>query len=238
VNNYKNGFKTPSFDLNDEVHIELKEGCALIHPSIVRMKGNEFFILGHPPSDPMLDRIKRNDFVRVRYLTTKPFRFQSRVLHMVREPNPLLFLRYPQFIEQIERRDSERKKVFLHGELISQPGDLSRYSTKGYLLDISETGCQIWGDFLHLLKNEAVLTFRAPWTGDNIQTEVRVVRCGLTDMGLCVGLKFINMDTAFRNRVRACIGRLSEDHIARFLRKYLPTVNADDVTKSKEIHRA
>ena len=89
-----------------------------------------------------------------------------------------------------------------------------------------------------MLESEAVFSLRFPWTGDNIQTEVGVVSFGLRDMGLCGGLKFINMDIAVRNLVKAFIGHLAEDHIALFLRKYLPAVNANDMIRSEEIRVA
>jgi hypothetical protein len=238
MNTEKKDLYVSNFNLNEEVHIESKLGFSCTNPFIVRIKGDKFFLLGHAFSDHVLDNIRPNDYVWGRYFRHREFRFRSRVLHIIRKLTTLLFLEYPHFVELIDQRSSERKKVFIRGELLSLPQDLSRWSTKGYILDVSETGCQIWGDLLHLLDRDVVLSFQIPWTGNDIETEARVVRCGLKQKGLCSGLMFINMDVVTRNSIRSFLTHLAEDHIVRLLQKCVGPVSTNEMSNNKEVRAA
>ena len=77
----------------------------------------------------------------------KAYAFESKIMRTSKYPYPFLFIRYPEDVDNINLRNSERYPiripVFFNRQALE--GDLKNYSS-GTLLDLSEKGCLLEGN--------------------------------------------------------------------------------------------
>jgi c-di-GMP-binding flagellar brake protein YcgR len=207
----------PAFHVNEEVYVEPTEGSPGFHTHIIGFKPHLCLILEHPFKDSSAHPLRPNEFLWIRCLQSTMFRFKSRLLRIIDDPVPLLLLSYPNAVEEINLRETERKKIFLRGTFFDLQDRQNDRSWEGYILDISDSGCLMWGDFVHLVDRDILLTFRIPWTGETIQAKARVVRCEVTDKGIRSGLRFIDVDPETQQRLHEFIGSLKDDRLSQIV---------------------
>ena len=200
----------PCFQVEEEVYVEPTAGSPGFHTHVVGFKISHCLILEHPFTDSGAHQVRVNDPLWIRCFRKTVLRFRVRVLRILREPIPLLLLEYPKTVEEINLRESDRKKVFLRGSFLDLRDKKSDRSWEGYILNISDSGCLMWGDFVHLVDRDVLLSFRVPWTGEKIQAKARVVRCEVTDKGIRSGLKFIDVDPDTQARLNGLLKSLEE----------------------------
>lgn len=205
------------FRLHEEILVEPASGSAGFRTNIVGFKPGEYLIVDSPSSQSPPSELRINDKMRVRCFQHGACRFETRIRHLIQDPTPLLFLDYPHSVEEIDRRGSERKKIFIRGTYLDLLNHKGRRSWEGYILDISDSGCLMWGDFVHLVDREIMLSFQVPWTGEKIQAKARVMRCEVTDKGILSGLKFTAMDSENRGRLDGLISSLKDDQLSRLV---------------------
>jgi|Deesub1362B_J571_1020462.scaffolds.fasta_scaffold04375_5 c-di-GMP-binding flagellar brake protein YcgR len=205
------------FHLNEELYVEPTARSSGFHSHLVGVKPNQLLILDYPFWESTAYEIVRSDVLWVRCFRHTVYRFRSVVLGVTKDPVPLLFLEYPQNIEEMEVRGSQRKKIFIRGRFLDLRDRTGRRSWEGYILDISDTGCLMWGDFVHLVDQDILLSFQVPWTGEKIQAKARVVRCEVTEKGIRSGLKFMDLTPETHRRLQKFIGSLKEDEISRMV---------------------
>lgn len=201
------------FQVEEELYVEPTAASPGFHSQVVGFKVSQCLILEHPFTDSGAHQIRTNDLLWVRCFRNKVLRFRVKVLHILKSPMKLLFLEYPKTVEEINLRESDRKKVFLRGTFLDLKDSKRDRSWEGYILDISDSGCLMWGDFVHLVDRDVLLNFRIPWTGENIRAKARVVRCEVTDKGMRSGLKFIDLDEGTRSRLRTLLKSLEGQEI-------------------------
>lgn len=215
--------RVPLFQLNEEVYIEPTAASPGFHAKVVGLKAKSFLILEYPFAESGSHQIKAQDFVWVRCFETAVFRFKTRVMRVLKEPVGLMFLEYPTSIEEINLRTSERKKIFIRGSFLDLQDRGGRRHWEGYILDISDSGCLMWGDFVHLVDKDILLSFTIPWTGEKIQAKARVVRCEVTDKGIRSGLKFIDLDPETHKRLMGFVSTLKEEELSKIVVNGTPT---------------
>ncbi len=207
--------KGPSFHVNEEVYIEPTAGSQGFHTHVVGFIAGRCIILDRPFKESGSHRLKANDSLWVRCFQSSVFRFRTRVLGIIEDPVPLFFVEFPRATEEINLRESERKKIFVRGTFLDLQDRKADRSWEGYILDISDTGCLMWGDFIHLVDRDILLSFRVPWSGQKIQTKARVVRCEVTDKGIRSGLQFLDLDSETEKALRGFIASLKDDRTVR-----------------------
>jgi len=200
----------PCFQVEEEVYVEPTAGSPGFHSHVVGFKVSHCLILEHPFTDSGAYQIRINDLLWIRCFRNKVIRFKVKVLYILKTPLPLLFLEYPRTVEEINLRESDRKKVFLKGTFLDLRDRKPDRSWEGYILDISDSGCLMWGDFVHLVDRDVLLSFRVPWTGENIRAKARVIRCEVTEKGIRSGLKFIELDEETRCRLQGLLKSLED----------------------------
>lgn len=200
----------PCFQVEEEVYVEPTAGSPGFHSHVVGFKVSHCLILEHPFNNSGAHQIRLNDLLWIRCFRNKVLRFKVKVLYILRAPIPLLFLEYPRTFEEINLRESDRKKVFLKGTFLDLRDRKPDRSWEGYILDISDSGCLMWGDFVHLVDRDVLLNFRIPWTGENIRAKARVIRCEVTEKGMRSGLKFIDLDDETRSRLQSLLKSLED----------------------------
>jgi c-di-GMP-binding flagellar brake protein YcgR len=209
--------REPFFRLNEELEIEPAAGCPGFHSFIVGIKTEQCLILDHPFSDSHVHQIRANDAIWVRFTRKSVYRFRTRVMRIIIDPIPLLFLSYPQTIQEVKRREGERKKVFLRATTSDLKTRGRQWSNEGYILDISRSGCLMWGDFGHLVDQSIHLTFTVPWSGSEIGIPAKVVRCEATEEGFRAGVQFVDLDPKKTAELEDFVKFLNESMINRLI---------------------
>jgi len=215
--------RLPLFELNEEVYIEPTAASPGFHAKVVGLKAKSFLILECPIGQSGVNQIRAGDSIWVRCFENAVFRFKGKVLRVLKEPAALMFMEYPASIEEINLRTSERKKIFIRGSFLDLQERGKKRQWEGYILDISDSGCLMWGDFVHLVDKDILLSFTIPWTGERIQAKARVVRCEVTDKGIRSGLKFIDVDPETHKRLMGFISTLREDELSKIVVNGAPT---------------
>lgn len=200
--------------MEEELYVEPTAASPGFHTHVVGFKAPQCLILEHPFLDSGAHQIKPRDPLWIRCFRNTVLRFQVRVLRTLKDPVPLIFTEYPKTVEEINLRESHRKKVFLRGSFLDLRDRGYRRSWEGYILDLSDSGCLMWGDFVHVVDKDILLSFKVPWTGEKIQAKARVVRCEVTDKGIRSGLKFMELDEHTRSRLKALLESLEEKRIS------------------------
>lgn len=207
------------FQVEEEVYVEPTAGSPGFHSRVVGFKVSQCLILEYPFTDSGAHQIRINDLLWVRCFRNKVLRFKVKVLYILKIPIALLFLEYPETVEEINLRESDRKKVFLKGTFLDLRDRKPDRSWEGYILNISDSGCLMWGDFVHLVDHEVLLNFRIPWTGEVICAKAKVIRCEVTEKGVRSGLKFIDLDDEARQRLQGLLKSLEDQGLKTMVSK-------------------
>jgi hypothetical protein len=205
----------PTFHVNEEAYVEPTETSPGFHTHVIGFKPHRCLIVEHPFEDPATHPLRPDEVLWIRCLQSTMFRFKSRLLRVINDPVRLLLLEYPTSVQEINLRESERKRIFLRGTFFDLDDRQNERSWEGYILDISDSGCLMWGDFVHLVDRDILLTFRIPWTGEKIQVKARVLRCEVTEKGIRSGLRFIDVEPETHHRLDEFIGSLTDDRLSQ-----------------------
>lgn len=209
--------KVPIFRLNEAVHVETTAGSTSFSTCIVGVKPDVFLILEHPHTETDAPALRPQDIVGVRCPQNDFLQFTSKVIQVLEDPIPLIFVQYPRFAEGTNQRRDERKMVFIRGEFQKLHSNVPGPFKNGYLLNISESGCLMWSNAVEHLDQEVLLAFRIPWCGTAVRARARVVRCEVTDGGVKSGLEFVELRPEARMEIRQLLQSLDERQLCQFL---------------------
>lgn len=109
--------------------------------------------------------------------------------------------------EEFERRESPRKKTFAPVSIILER-DLGPCILKGFILDLSESGCLIQGDLSQVLESDVVLDFPIPFFNHRIKAKARVMRCVAAGNGVQSGVKFLGIEPVDKKQLASFISLL------------------------------
>jgi len=186
----------PVFKLNGEVFIEPGKGIDGFYSKIIGIKEQLYIIIDNPLSREKSDLIPPLTPVWIRYFHEIIYRFKSRILKVIHEPTPLLFVQFPLIVEKIEYRKDGRKKVFIQAYIYDLHQKVRRVAVRGYILDISMTGALILADLTHLIEKDVLLVFRVPWLKGTFNLKARVLRCEASKDGVRSGVQFFDLSNS------------------------------------------
>jgi len=207
--------KIPLFDLNERLQIEPTRTTKEFSAPIIGLKLRNCLILDCTGVKFGSSRLKSGDELWGRCIRRQTIRFRSKILKIVDEPIPLMFLEYPRSVEVVDFRSAERNKTFIRSEfsyLKTNGNNGNDHAGEGYILDISSSGCLLWDDFIHIMDHDILLTFEVPWLGKRMKVKARIVRSDIVDTGICSGMQFIDMDPRTKMHI---------NHFARNASHYL-----------------
>jgi c-di-GMP-binding flagellar brake protein YcgR len=201
----------PVFHLDEEAYVEPTSACPGFHTQVVGAKPPHFLILCYPPAVSDVRPRKVRDLATIQCFQQPAVRFTAGILTIVPDPTPLLITEYPFVVETLERRRGERKKVFIRGEFFATRPNGKKDAKEGYILDISDSGCLVTGDFVHLMDCQVHLNFRVPWSDQLIKAVGRVVRCEVSGSGIRGGIEFVDMDPKAMDQLKGLVKSLQDD---------------------------
>lgn len=134
--------KTLTWNLDIPIGItlqaQLTNDDARFKSQYLGMKQGEFLIIQMPGIPGIREKIVGHCNMIVRFLIAgKVYGFESTVLGHVMRPSPLIFLTFPDSIETINLRSTERVDTFIQAE-----GYIQDQIVRGMILDISLNGCR------------------------------------------------------------------------------------------------
>ncbi len=154
--------------------------------------------------------LKPGDTLRVKYVCSDDvFGFDTRVLTMIKDPDRLLFLEYPDEVESCNIRSRPRIECYLPVEVVLEDDVTTR---KGVVLNINERGCMclVNGfDFQEINRNSRIAV-RFPYARFDTLITVAVVKSlGRDDDKLRLGLMFEELDTYSRTVLSTLVPALN-----------------------------
>jgi c-di-GMP-binding flagellar brake protein YcgR len=206
------------FDLGEEVVFFVNGGASGCRSRIVGPDPSAFLLFHLPKGHPIAPALKANDRVLVHSLKFPTCQFSTSVIRILREPS-VLFVAYPppQSIRQLNRRQDERRKVFLPGRCWSLDPHERKFMWEGHVLDLSQSGCLILGDLSQRLMKEVEIVFRVPWTGEVIRARAQVARVEMARRRLMSGLQFRDLEPEAETKISSLLGSLKTEEIARMV---------------------
>jgi hypothetical protein len=112
-------------------------------------------------------------------------------------------------MENGERRDSAREKILMPVNILFANGG-GKTLLEGFILDISASGCLILADLSYFVDRNVHLTFRMPWTDQEVQARAKVIRCSASRTGIQSGLQFSQLFPEARMRLLELINWLKD----------------------------
>jgi hypothetical protein len=205
--------QVPKFTLESDVEFDPTSSRPGFRARVVGMKKDSYVILEHSLSDTALQQLPPNQRIWGRSSHGMFFRFRARVIGFLTKPLPLLLLAPPDYFEEVNVRARERRKVFLPA-VFSDPTDLARSRVgEGFVLDLSETGCQVSSGIRLPDNRDLQMSFQVPWTKEKFLTKARIIRSELTTEGFRSGVRFLEMDGPTQERLKQLLDFLQEEHL-------------------------
>jgi hypothetical protein len=205
--------QVPKFTLESDVEFDPTASRPGFQTRVVGMKMDSYVIIEHSLSGTALQPIQPNDRIWGRSSHGMLFRFRTRVIGILATPLPLLFVAPPDYFEEVNVRARERRKVFLPA-VFSDPMDLARSRVgEGFVLDLSETGCQVSSGIRLPDDRDLQMSFQVPWTKEKFLTKARIIRSELTTEGFRSGVRFLEMDGPTQERLKHLLEFLQMEHL-------------------------
>lgn len=156
-------------ELGTQLQIEIEGVASRLKRTLVGMEPDNYLII-KTPGDPPFGSIKHKLFRRsqftVRYLYRGTvFGFQSKLIEAISIPTRLLFLEYPNIVENCDLRFHERIDCLLPAKI-----KIKDEENHGAILDISERGCRylikaLKGEKLPSVRIDEQITLRCQFPG-------------------------------------------------------------------------
>jgi len=174
-------------------------------------KEGHYIILDHPLEKNDVQVMLQNDMpCIVRFLYQgKIYAFESRIMEIVKVPFPFIFTTYPEKLESINLRSTDRYPIQLSASFHLE-GMENENNSPGTLLDLSETGCLLRTD--HPQKTETLLslTFSLP-NGESIKDlSVCVKRVSRNDVAFLLGLQFMGKEDRGIEKISKYLSHLKD----------------------------
>jgi hypothetical protein len=133
------GWDKMDLPIGHEMLVQFEGEKARFKSSYYGQKPEEFLIVQMPGIPGIREKLLNGNGLVVRYLVGgRVYGFKSHPVGNVVRPCPLIFLTYPQSIESLNLRQSERVNTFLDAT-----GTIDDVSMDGVILDLSVGGCML-----------------------------------------------------------------------------------------------
>lgn len=210
--------KNQSTHLNIELATELLlqfKGIKGFFPSyLIGIKPDVFLIIKTPTIIAVEDLLDKGTHLVVRYTNLGDvYRFKTEVIGTNLKPFKVTYLAYPDLVEKIEFRETQRVHCFFPATL-----EYDNMTVKGMITDISLGGCKFRTDAVErveglMVKKEGPVTIQFPLLGQegNRVFEGKIKKVEF-DANFALGIGFLAMDDQSREVISSYVKSAGEYH--------------------------
>ncbi|WP_448248155.1 flagellar brake domain-containing protein [Thalassotalea agariperforans] len=184
------------------------------HPVTIRQKAmlvgyelGKYLILKYPKvvrSSDYKDVLVEGNVIIVRYLLEgsagKCYAFRSTIKHIVQFPEKLIFIAYPETLENRELRRQRRQVTHIPASisLLAKDGNTTESKIKGIISDINAKGCgfsfKVDNDKVRVNTCEVIVSIHNPVTGEE-RIPAKVCNSRNQNGRVSVGIQFIDAES-------------------------------------------
>jgi len=142
-----------SVEIGTPVKIEVQDIELPLQSSIVGLEAEKYIIIKAPePFKRIQHKLYPGNELIIRYISNGTvFAFQTKMIETITSPIPLLFINYPQIIQQHELRGQKRVNCQIPARIVSH--DLENV---GCIIDMASSGCRC---IIQTKKNSPLIKF-------------------------------------------------------------------------------
>lgn len=184
------------------------------HPVTIRQKAmlvgyelGKYLILKYPKvvrSSDYKDVLVEGNVIIVRYLLEgsagKCYAFRSTIKHIIQFPEKLIFIAYPETLENRELRRQRRQVTHIPASisLLGKDGNATESKIKGIISDINAKGCgfsfKVDNDKVRVNTREVIVSIHNPVTGEE-RIPAKVCNSRNQNGRVSVGIQFIDAES-------------------------------------------
>jgi len=210
----KNQVSHLNIELATDLLLQFKGVKGFFPSYLIGMKPDVFLIIKSPTIIAAEDLLAEGSSLVVRYTYLGDvYRFKTDVLGTSHEPFKVTFLTYPDVVEKIEFRDTQRVLCFFPATLSYNKSKIS-----GMITDISLGGCKFRTDAIEqieglLLKNEGDVSLQFQLLGHEGTKEFQgKIKKLEFDMNFSLGIGFRDIDDDTRQVISSYVENAGEYH--------------------------
>ena len=210
----KNQISHLNIELTTDLLLQFKGVKGFFPSYLIGMKPDVFLIIKSPTIITSKNLLAEGSSLVVRYTYLGDvYRFKTDVLGTNHEPFKVTFLSYPDVVEKIEFRDTQRVHCFFPATLLYNKSKIS-----GMITDISLGGCKFRTDAIEqveglLLKKEGDVSLQFQLLGHEgtkeFQGKIKKVEF---DMNFSLGIGFRAIDDDARQVIASYVENVGEYH--------------------------
>jgi len=175
---------------------------------LVGLEPQEYLIVRMDLPVELTDQVQNGTPLAVRYISLgNEYGFSSSIIHHINKPDRLVFIAYPDVIQNIDVRKSSRVSCFIPATAL-----LDQRRIKGTIIDISRGGCRFIIRLPATLQARQIrlideMTLQFPLMGiDGLQVFTCQVRNTSIDRErIAMGIEFTNPDADLTKRIDSYI---------------------------------
>jgi c-di-GMP-binding flagellar brake protein YcgR len=184
------------------------------HPVTIRQKAmlvgyelGKYLILKYPKvvrSSDYKDVLVEGNVIIVRYLLEgsagKCYAFRSTIKHIIQFPEKLIFIAYPETLENRELRRQRRQVTHIPASisLLGKDGNVTESKIKGIISDINAKGCgfsfKVDNDKVRVNTREVIVSIHNPISGEE-RIPAKVCNSRNHNGRVSVGIQFIDAES-------------------------------------------
>jgi c-di-GMP-binding flagellar brake protein YcgR len=195
------------------ISLELpRENNSKLNTFFLGSKKDEYVFVDFPFTSNRYLPVEEDAPCIVRFVTDgKVYAFQSFILKVIKHPFSFLLIAYPQSVDQVNLRSSDRYRVKLDVSYSQNGQDSSDDDrSKGQLIDISEGGCLLKATAPCALETTLCLFFTLPEIGDIKDLEASVQRINKGEDDYELGLRFSNSQSPNHKLIRNYLNQIDK----------------------------
>jgi len=176
-------------ELGTSLHIETKDKIKSVSGKLVGMKVGKYLIVDISSIKSDTNLFEIDDLIRIKYINIEDiFNFSSKILTVLKKPDNLIFLQYPQMVKSCNIRNQKRVDCFLpiHSKI---DGAI----TSVIVTNISLRGCRCLIDQFHSLTNINGQTIEMNFSYgdlDTLQIEGNIRSSQIQGSQIILGIEF------------------------------------------------
>ena len=203
-------------ELGTQLQIQIEGVAFRFKSTLVGIEPDNYLIIKTPGATPfgsIKHKLFRGSQFTVRYLARGTvFGFQSRLMGAISTPTKLLFLEYPNVVENCDLRSHERIDCLLPAK-----GNIKDKERQGIILDLSEGGCcylikALKGEELPSVQIDEQITLRCQFPGIEgeqvVSGKVRNIR--RDEQGTALAIEFHEIAPEVQNIIVQYISTVKE----------------------------
>lgn len=151
INRFFESGKRVAIELGTSINFEVHGVDSRLKSSFVGMEPEKYVIIKIPNGPPgYQSKLVKGNRIIVRYLYTGTvYGFQTQIITAIADPTRLLFLEYPNMIEEHSLRSSQRVDCYLPCKCVLEESAKAEgdkpviHEIEGVVVDLSQVGCKV-----------------------------------------------------------------------------------------------